>query len=266
MRLFGHKYVELPELEDLKSDASSTQAGRASSSDAHVAVHVEERFSPPSAIFEGINTLPLLLSPLHPPVSLKHALFCGLTANLAHSSHMDESDSDGGERMYTYHSNTRNYIRRIDAPPPPAADSKHIDYKTEWECEQGIIWPKIVNYAIQCSKGHTLAPLSCSVSSSASKFPAVPFLCRLCGQDPPLPQSASPLNSASTCPYCHYVVCRTCINAVAPHDLKPPQPPPPSLLHRGVRLDVVRQFKDNWGHIYGRWTTEQANSFQQRPL
>lgn len=265
MRLFGqlrNKYAELPELEDPKSDASSAQTGCASSSGARDAVHVEKRFSPPSTISTGTNTLPLLLSPLLPPVTLKHALFCGLTTSLAHSSHMDESDSDGGERMFAYHSNTRNYIKRIDAPSAPAADSKHIDYKTEWECEQGIIWPKIVNYALQCSKGHNLTPLPWPISS------VHPILCRLCGQDPSIgfpKTAASSLKSASACPYCDYVVCHACISAVAPHVQEPPQPPPPSLLHRGVRLDVVRQFKQNWGHVYGRWTTEQA-SCSQRPF
>jgi hypothetical protein len=267
MRSFGsNKYVELPDLEDGQCGASSAQAGRTSSSGACAVVNVGKCFSHPSAFSECINTLPLLLPPLNPPVALKHALFCGLTANLENSSHMDESESDGGERMFAYHSNTRNYIKRVDAPPPPAAHSKHIDYKTEWECEHGIIWPKIVNYALQCSKGHHLVRSSCPVSTSASYFPTIPVLCRLCGLDPSLLQPASSLRPVSTCPYCDYVVCETCTAAVAPHAQIPPQPPPSSLLHRGVRLDVVRQFKQNWGHIYGRWTTEQASSFAPSPI
>ena len=190
------------------------------------------------------NALPLLMSPLQPPFSLKAALFCGLMSNHTESSHVDTSES--GRHAFAFHSRTRNYIRRRDAPPPTPANSSQINYSTEWKCDQGIIWPKIVDYALQCSKGHNLARLPCTGSHEQR-------LCRLCAVEP---SHTSQQNYY--CCYCDYIVCQACADDVAPHSRQPPPPPPPSLLHRGVRLDVLRQFKRNWGHLYGRWTTEQV--------
>lgn len=264
MSLFGpKKYAELRDLEEMH-DGSASQEGKTSPGSAYAAVPPIVLSSQQRCASVGTNALPLLLSPLNPPVSLKHALFCGLMVDYSRSSHIDASG--GSDSMFAYHSNTRNYIRRRDAPPPLPPQSNRIDYKTEWECEQGIIWPKIVNYAVQCSKGHNLASSSASVSFTASQTPTRPFLCRVCGQDPSMSHSygghacISPPAPAA-CRYCDYVVCQACVDIVATHAHQPPPPPPPFLLHRGVRLQVLKQFKKNWGQVYGRWTTEQVNSF-----
>jgi hypothetical protein len=196
----------------------------------------------------GTNALPLMLTPLQPPFSLRAALFCGMMSDHSESSHIDTSD--GGQHAFAFHSNTRNYIRRRDVPPTPPANSSHINYSTEWKCDQGIIWPKIVNYALQCSKGHNLACLTSTPSQ-------VRGLCRVCGLKPTL-YHLSNSQPIYDCRSCDYMVCDTCVKAVAPHSHQPPPPPPPSFLHRGVRLDVLREFKQNWGRIYGRWTTEQV--------
>ncbi len=259
MSLFGpKKYAELRNLEEIVCDGAASQVGDASSISTDAAVAIVPCLQQPCAIMCN-NALPLLLSPLNPPVSLKRALFCGLMTDHSHSSHIDASD--GGDSMFAFHCNTRHYIRRGDAPPPPPPHVKRIDYKSEWECEQGIIWPKNVNYACQCSKGHDLTSSSTSVSFSAAITPSRPLPCRVCGQHPSLPQAFMAPAPPVTCRYCDYVVCQACVNAVTPHAHQPPPPPPPFLLHRGVRLEVIKQFKQNWGHVYGRWTTEQVNTF-----
>ena len=163
--------------------------------------------------------------------------------------------------MFAFHSNTRNYIKRRDAPAAAPANSSPINFSTEWKCEQGVIWPKIVNYAVQCCKGHNL---SCYQPPPSSTTPVPPKLCRLCSAELLLHPPPDAPHTTSHCLYCDYMTCRACVDAVAPHSQQPPPPPPPSLLHRGVHLNVLRQFKKNWACTYSRWTTEQVRRVLSR--
>lgn len=167
--------------------------------------------------------------------------------------------------MFAFHSNTRNYIKRRDTPAAAPADSSPINFSTEWKCEQGVIWPKIVDYALQCCKGHHL---SCYQPPPSSTTPVQSKLCRLCSAQLLLHPPPDP-HTTWHCLYCDYMICTSCVDAVAPHSQRPPPPPPPSLLHRGVHLNVLRQFKRDWACTYSRWTTEQVRKdtpFTRFPL
>jgi hypothetical protein len=208
--------------------------------------------SKPKPAFEDGNALPLLLPPLHPPLTLKNALFCCLRNN---SSEASLGTHGGSQDMFAFHSNTRNYIKRRDTPAAAPAHSSPINFSTEWKCEHGVIWPKIVNYALQCCKGHNLSSYQPPPSSTT---PVPSKLCRLCSAQLLLhPPPVAP-HTTSHCLYCDYMICTACVDAVAPHSQRPPPPPPPSLLHRGVHLNVLRQFKRDWACTYSRWTTEQV--------
>ena len=56
--------------------------------------------------------------------------------------------------------------------PAPLA----VDFATEWLDEEGIICPKMVDYATQCPKGHALVALADSGCSPAQQ----PLICRVC--------------------------------------------------------------------------------------
>ena len=59
--------------------------------------------------------------------------------------------------------------------PAPLA----VDFATEWLDEEGIICPKMVDYATQCAKGHPLVALA--DSSCNGCLPAQqPLTCRVC--------------------------------------------------------------------------------------
>ena len=50
------------------------------------------------------------------------------------------------------------------------------NFSTEWLDENGCVWPKIVDFARQCPKGHPLAALAgCSLGRGGSRL-----MCRLC--------------------------------------------------------------------------------------
>jgi hypothetical protein len=51
-----------------------------------------------------------------------------------------------------------------------------VDFATEWLDEEGIICPKMVDYAAQCPKGHALVALADSGCSPAQH----PLICRVC--------------------------------------------------------------------------------------
>ena len=203
----------------------------------------------PRERFASSSAIPLILAPLHPPTSLASFIFCCQTAPLTQSSHMLPTDGDA--HMFAYLGHVRKFLRRRDAPAPPPPLAPLVNFATEWTCELGVTWPKIVNYASQCSKGHTLAP---------STLPVQPVLCRICGLDAFNSPAVSTLALSPPlhCKHCSYFVCQSCIGILTPHAQHPPSHPLPSSIHRGVRLDVLRQFKSCWASVYLRWTTEQV--------
>jgi hypothetical protein len=236
--LNSNKYSSLPAAGPCRSeDAASSCVVDFSAADA------------PCERFEISNALPLILAPLNPPTSLASFIFCCQTAPLTQSSHMLSTDGDA--HMFAYLAYVRQFLRRRDAPAPPPHGVSPVNFATEWTCELGVTWPKIVNYATQCSKGHTLVPITPSVQSAP---------CRICGVNAfnSSALSTSVLSPSLHCKHCSYFVCQSCISTLTPHVQHPPTPPPPSTLHRGVRLDVLRQFKSCWADVYLRWTTEQV--------
>ena len=60
--------------------------------------------------------------------------------------------------------------------PPPAAAAPAVNFATEWLDELGCVCPKAVDYASQCPKGHTLAPLAGTDCGAAAQR----IMCRVC--------------------------------------------------------------------------------------
>jgi hypothetical protein len=86
------------------------------------------------------------------------------------------------------------------------------DFATEWVDEEGRVWPKNVDFARECAKGHALAPLGdCDGDGGDMRL-----MCRLChsfcGRESD--EAASWLTCSVVAGCCGgYAVCCSCVRA-----------------------------------------------------
>ena len=86
------------------------------------------------------------------------------------------------------------------------------NFGTEWVDEDGCVWPKDVNFSLQCAKGHALAPLDgcCRVGGGPR------LMCRLCHSlcRRDCDEAASWLTCSVHAGCCgDYAVCSSCVRA-----------------------------------------------------
>jgi hypothetical protein len=119
-----------------------------------------------------------------------------------------------------------------------------ISSATHWCCDQGVMWPKIVDFGSQCPKGHSLS-VCCTLP-----------LCHVCAGD---------ADVCMTCKEgCLYGVCSSCLPALREtnttialsNDARVDVNELDSLL--GVSPAFLKSFKSKWSHVTRGWTTGQV--------
>jgi hypothetical protein len=204
------------------------------------------------------------------PCKRAHISLLALEGNHAWSvGIVPESIADNAAKMQKFVSN--------DASSEVSAQHAMVDYATQWVCDRGHVWRKIIDYITECPKGHLM-------SASLHKS----FQCRVCGhcesicdsgvhgvdastskqaasiQEVDAPGEVSSCTSMA-CEDCAYSVCLKCIDTLRKSHSAPPfsHSDFPSL---GVSAAFLKSFKMIWKTVIGRQTTEQICQQVIKPL
>jgi hypothetical protein len=137
---------------------------------------------------------------------------------------------------------------------------KKIKFATEWLDEDSRVCPKLVDYARQCPKGHTLVPFAdCGILKDEPQR----FVCRVCHEITVHP-SASQLYVCSVTGCCGcYAVCSCCVSKLAAASKSVTIKEDFSLC--GISVDYLRWLHAEFGPLLGRITTSQFEKMYLRP-
>lgn len=150
---------------------------------------------------------------------------------------------------------------RIESSPPSFGAFRPVNLKQippmnqekEWLDEYGRQCSKIVNYAAQCPKGHSLVP-----SSPVTCQSQLALLCRICHRFAP------PRLRCSVKGCCGgYAVCGSCADSVVHESASCATGD--DLTRMGISLQYLRWLHDTFGASLGQMTTSQFEKIYLRP-